>query len=391
MRNYAHGELSGKTFFGKPALSTGNAAVVKPSELSECSSLLLRALLPHYLDKFPHGSLTSQAPTVLKDVPPHSRLMQEEIFGPVLPIVAVSDMDDAIQFINEKEKPLALYIFCSDKKAIKRMIEETTSGGVTVNDVMMHYTLSSLPFGGVGQSGTGCYHGKHTFDRLSHLRACLVRSLNMERVNMARYPPQNHQRARRARMALKSPLIDTSKKTLIWASVVTILCVGLFIALLVILLIAAGLNCTCWPGDPPISCNGACGAGAGDVEAWGCGAGDVEACGAATGNVESCGAAADVVEACGAAAGDVESCGAAADVVETCGSALGDVGSSDGVEAWGSVAGNVEAWGSAAGDVGSSGAAVGDVGSCGSAAGGGSQYLAFMESLAGVLEGGEKS
>lgn len=57
------------------------------------------------------------APTVLKDVPPHSRLMQEEIFGPVLPIVTVSDMDDAISFINEREKPLALYIFCSDKKA----------------------------------------------------------------------------------------------------------------------------------------------------------------------------------------------------------------------------------------------------------------------------------
>lgn len=119
------------------------------------------------------------APTVLKDVPPHSRLMQEEIFGPVLPIVTVSDMEDAINFINEREKPLALYIFCSDQKvgltkhitfrlldlslcdfcasshltkAIKRMIEETTSGGVTVNDVMMHYTVSSLPFGGVGEN-----------------------------------------------------------------------------------------------------------------------------------------------------------------------------------------------------------------------------------------------
>uniref|UniRef100_A0A1A8L6E9 Aldehyde dehydrogenase n=3 Tax=Nothobranchius TaxID=28779 RepID=A0A1A8L6E9_9TELE len=186
------------------------------------------------------------APTVLKDVPPHSRLMQEEIFGPVLPIVTVSDMDDAISFINEREKPLALYVFCSDKKAIKRMIEETTSGGVTVNDVMMHYTLSSLPFGGVGQSGVGCYHGKHTFDRLSHHRACLVRSLNMERVNLARYPPQDRRRARRARMALRSPLIDMSKRTLIWAVVATILGVCLSIALLVILLIAAGLNCTCW-------------------------------------------------------------------------------------------------------------------------------------------------
>ncbi|KAM4566925.1 aldehyde dehydrogenase, dimeric NADP-preferring-like isoform 1-T1 [Odontesthes bonariensis] len=214
------------------------------------------------------------APTVLKDVPPHSRLMQEEIFGPLLPIVTVSDMDDAIHFINEREKSLALYIFCSDKKvrhrnheagiclqlilmslslpslcvskAIKRMIEETTSGGVTVNDVMMHYTLSSLPFGGVGQSGMGSYHGKHTFDQLSHQKACLVRSLNMESVNLARYPPQDRRRARRVRMALRSPLIDTSKRTLVWAVFATIIGLGLFVTLLVILLIAAGLNCTCW-------------------------------------------------------------------------------------------------------------------------------------------------
>uniref|UniRef100_A0A3B4VKB0 Aldehyde dehydrogenase n=1 Tax=Seriola dumerili TaxID=41447 RepID=A0A3B4VKB0_SERDU len=162
------------------------------------------------------------APTVLKDVPPHSRLMQEEIFGPLLPIVTVSDMDDAIRFINEREKPLALYIFCSDKK-VKQMIEETTSGGVTVNDVMMHYTLSSLPFGGVGQSGMGRYHGKHTFDQLSHQRACLVRSLGMESVNLARYPPQDRRRARRVRMALKSPLIDTSKRTFIWAVIATVI------------------------------------------------------------------------------------------------------------------------------------------------------------------------
>uniref|UniRef100_A0A3Q3X264 Aldehyde dehydrogenase n=1 Tax=Mola mola TaxID=94237 RepID=A0A3Q3X264_MOLML len=185
-------------------------------------------------------------PTVLKDVPPHSRLMQEEIFGPLLPIVTVGDMDDAIRFINEREKPLALYIFCSNKKAVKRMIEETSSGGVTVNDVMMHYTLCSLPFGGVGQSGMGRYHGRHTFDQLSHHRACLIRSLGLESVNLSRYPPQDRRRARRARMALTSPLIDTSKRTLVWAIVATVVGLGLLITLMVILLIASGLNCTCW-------------------------------------------------------------------------------------------------------------------------------------------------
>ncbi|KAG7254741.1 hypothetical protein CRUP_033263 [Coryphaenoides rupestris] len=177
--------------------------------------------------------------------PPHARMMQEEIFGPVLPIVTVSDMDEAIRFVNEREKPLALYIFCSDKTAVKKMINETTSGGVTVNDVMMHYTLSSLPFGG-RQSGMGSYHGKHTFDRLSHMRACLVRSLGMESFNQARYPPQDRQRARRVRMALRSPMIDFSKRTFVWAVSATVIAFGLFITLLVILLIASGLNCTCW-------------------------------------------------------------------------------------------------------------------------------------------------
>lgn len=97
-----------------------------------------------------------------------------------------------------------------------------------------------------GQSGMGRYHGKHSFDQLSHQRACLIRSLGMERVNRARYPPQDRRRARRARVALRSPLIDLSKRTFIWAVVVSIIAFGLLVTLLVILLIAAGLNCTCW-------------------------------------------------------------------------------------------------------------------------------------------------
>ncbi|XP_062872531.1 aldehyde dehydrogenase family 3 member A2-like isoform X2 [Trichomycterus rosablanca] len=144
------------------------------------------------------------APTVLKDVSPHARIMQEEIFGPVLPIVAVSDISEAIQFINEREKPLALYVFSSDKKVIKRMLNQTTSGGVVVNDVIMHYTVNSLPFGGVGKSGMGRYHGKHSFDQLSHKRACLVKSLAMESLNKPRYPPLTASRLRQARFFLLS-------------------------------------------------------------------------------------------------------------------------------------------------------------------------------------------
>uniref|UniRef100_A0A8C9L2P7 Aldehyde dehydrogenase family 3 member A2 n=1 Tax=Serinus canaria TaxID=9135 RepID=A0A8C9L2P7_SERCA len=77
--------------------------------------------------------------------------MEEEIFGPVLPIVTVKSVEEAIEFINGREKPLALYVFSNNKQLIKRVISETSSGGVTGNDVIMHYFLSTLPFGGVGK------------------------------------------------------------------------------------------------------------------------------------------------------------------------------------------------------------------------------------------------
>lgn len=129
------------------------------------------------------------APTILSDVDPETKVMQEEIFGPILPIVPVKNADEAIQFINKREKPLALYVFSHNSQLIKRMINETSSGGVTANDVIMHFTLTSLPFGGVGSSGMGAYHGKHSFDTFSHRRPCLVKSLKRESANKLRYPP----------------------------------------------------------------------------------------------------------------------------------------------------------------------------------------------------------
>ncbi|XP_036417019.1 aldehyde dehydrogenase family 3 member A2a [Colossoma macropomum] len=142
------------------------------------------------------------APTVLKDVVPESKVMQEEIFGPVLPIVPVNGVNEAIQFINEREKPLVLYVFSSSKKVIKQMMAETSSGGLLANDCLVHFTVSDLPFGGVGNSGIGHYHGKYTFDQLSHLRSCLLKKLSMERVNQVRYPPHSAEKVRWARLLL---------------------------------------------------------------------------------------------------------------------------------------------------------------------------------------------
>ncbi|XP_014827989.1 PREDICTED: fatty aldehyde dehydrogenase-like [Poecilia mexicana] len=129
------------------------------------------------------------APTVLRDVKPDAKVMQEEIFGPILPILPVSGLDEAIKFINKGEKPLALYVFSADEKVISRMRDETSSGGFLANDCLVHFSVSSLPFGGVGNSGMGCYHGKFSFDQLSHLRGCLIKKLKMEGVNNMRYPP----------------------------------------------------------------------------------------------------------------------------------------------------------------------------------------------------------
>ncbi|XP_026853509.2 aldehyde dehydrogenase, dimeric NADP-preferring [Electrophorus electricus] len=175
-------------------------------------------------------------PTILKDVLPHARIMQEEIFGPVLPIVTAGDVNEVIRFINERPKPLALYVFSSNKKVVRRMLNETTSGGVLVNDVMVHYTINALPFGGVGNSGVGRYHGKHTFDQLSHHRACLIKSLAMERLNMARYPPMTPSRLRTSMFFLRSRSGSCDQALRAWAVVSSLLALALLISLLVVLL-----------------------------------------------------------------------------------------------------------------------------------------------------------
>ncbi|OXB69806.1 UNVERIFIED_CONTAM: hypothetical protein H355_009735 [Colinus virginianus] len=134
------------------------------------------------------------APTVLADVQPSDPAMQEEIFGPILPIVVVANMDEAIEFINARPRPLAIYAFSSDSKEVNQVLERTSSGGFCGNDTLMHVTLTSLPFGGTGNSGLGKYHGKFTFDTFSHHRGCLHRNMGLEAINSPRYPPYTQQK-----------------------------------------------------------------------------------------------------------------------------------------------------------------------------------------------------
>jgi aldehyde dehydrogenase (NAD+) len=113
------------------------------------------------------------APTVLAEVDPHSPVMLEEIFGPILPIIQVSGLDEAIAFINERDKPLALYAFTDNETTRRRLAVETTSGALNFGLPIAHLRVPGLPFGGVGESGTGSYHGRHSLETFSHRKAVL--------------------------------------------------------------------------------------------------------------------------------------------------------------------------------------------------------------------------
>lgn len=115
------------------------------------------------------------APTVVTDVDVDGPLMSEEIFGPILPVVSVPTVDVAVEFVNARPKPLALYVFTERDATAERVIDHTSSGGVTVNHTLLHLAVPGFPFGGVGASGMGSYHGEFGFEVFSHLKPVLHR------------------------------------------------------------------------------------------------------------------------------------------------------------------------------------------------------------------------
>lgn len=130
------------------------------------------------IEKLAHGGKSDAdtlkiEPTVLDNVTGEDAVMQEEIFGPILPIIAYDDLSEAEAFITSREKPLALYLFTSDKATEARFLRWVSFGGGCVNDTIVHLASTDLPFGGVGQSGMGAYHGKKSFDTFSHEKSIL--------------------------------------------------------------------------------------------------------------------------------------------------------------------------------------------------------------------------
>ncbi|NGU59004.1 aldehyde dehydrogenase [Staphylococcus aureus] len=119
-------------------------------------------------------------PTLLDHVTNDSAIMQEEIFGPILPILTYQSLDEAIAFIHQRPKPLSLYLFSEDENATQRVINELSFGGGAINDTLMHLANPKLPFGGVGASGMGCYHGKYSFDTFTHEKSYIFKSTRLE-------------------------------------------------------------------------------------------------------------------------------------------------------------------------------------------------------------------
>ncbi|KAL9393487.1 hypothetical protein Peur_012772 [Populus x canadensis] len=155
------------------------------------------------------------APTIFLDVPEDSQLMQEEIFGPLLPIITVENVKDSIDLINSKPEPLVAYLFTNNQKLRNDFVQKVSCGGMVINDTVLHVTVSSLPFGGVGESGMGSYHGKFSFDAFSHKKAVLYRSFSGD--SPVRYPPYTPENKKLMRAVMNGGIFDIILALMGWS------------------------------------------------------------------------------------------------------------------------------------------------------------------------------
>jgi len=175
-------------FYGdNPRASSALARVINDAHMERLLHLLAITRARTVTGGGSDASERYLAPTVLADVSWDDPVMEEEIFGPVLPVLTYDHVDEALRAINAREKPLALYLYTGDADLAERVISETSSGSVCVNHNAVQLAVPGLPFGGVGASGMGAYHGKAGFDNFSHAKAVLHRPLRGEIPLM--YPP----------------------------------------------------------------------------------------------------------------------------------------------------------------------------------------------------------
>ena len=177
-----------KSFYGEnPEKSNDYARIINSENLKRISSLLKSGQIVTGGKVDPESCYV--APTVIKDISPDDPIMQEEIFGPVLPVIEYEHFDDIYGIIERNPKSLAAYIFTQDKKLAREFLQKTQSGSAAINDTVIQIASPYLPYGGVGYSGTGRYHGRKSFETFSNMRSVIVKS-NLFEI-MLRYPPYN--------------------------------------------------------------------------------------------------------------------------------------------------------------------------------------------------------
>ncbi len=175
-----------KTFYGDdPATSPDYARIVSDKHFKRLNDLMGAGNLLFGGES--DASSRYIAPTIVDGVSADDPIMQDEIFGPLLPVVEYGELSEAIDFVSSRPKPLALYFFSRDRRKQERVMSETSAGGCCINDTMVHYSNSYLPFGGVGDSGFGKYHGKWSFDTFSNMKAVVKRKFPLD--IYVRYPP----------------------------------------------------------------------------------------------------------------------------------------------------------------------------------------------------------
>jgi aldehyde dehydrogenase (NAD+) len=130
------------------------------------------------------------APTVLTNISAEDKVMEDEIFGPILPVLTYDEMDSAISFIKSRPKPLGLYLFSESNTLRKKVLNEISFGGGSVNEVLMHFSNDELPFGGVGNSGMGSYHGEAGFKTFSHFKS-IIRKPTLFEMPLKYFPYSN--------------------------------------------------------------------------------------------------------------------------------------------------------------------------------------------------------
>jgi aldehyde dehydrogenase (NAD+) len=164
-----------KDAFGeKPIESKSYGRLINKNHLDRINKMMKGASIIHGGDS--NSSVKFFAPTLLLDQNLESGAMQEEIFGPILPIISYENIEETYDIINRFEKPLGAYLFSKNKKSIERFKNEVSAGAIVVNDSIIQFINSNLPFGGVGSSGVGAYHGEHSFDLFTHFKPFIKRS-----------------------------------------------------------------------------------------------------------------------------------------------------------------------------------------------------------------------